>query len=211
MRVHELSPVDSTPRRWPAVFHPAFMLAVMWLVEIFDRIFPGQWERFGLRAWDYSSLPGIVLAPLLHSEWNHLIGNSVPFLVLGMLVAFEGAGRFWLVTLIVAVVGALGPLFLSAPGTITVGASGLVFGYFAYLITRVFVVREMRHRLLFGVVAVVVALLYGSAMLAGIFAAGAGVSWQGHLTGALGGVAAALVLRDRPRDPQSSSPLGGRA
>lgn len=159
----------------------------------------------------FSSLPGIVLAPLLHSEWNHLIGNSVPFLVLGMLVAFEGAGRFWLVTLIVAVVGALGPLFLSAPGTITVGASGLVFGYFAYLITRVFVVREMRHRLLFGVVAVVVALLYGSAMLAGIFAAGVGVSWQGHLTGALGGVAAALVLRDRPRDPQSSSPLGGRA
>ena len=211
MRAHELPPVDSTPRRWPAVFHPAFMLAVMWLVEIFDRIFPGQWERFGLRAWDFSSLPGIVLAPLLHSEWNHLIGNSVPFLVLGMLIAFEGARRFWLVTLIVAVIGALGPLFLTAPGTITVGASGLVFGYFAYLLTRVFVAREWRPGRRWGVVAVAGARLSGRPTLAGIFAAGAGVSWQGHLTGALGGVAAALVLRGRPRDPQSSSPLGGRA
>jgi membrane associated rhomboid family serine protease len=63
--------------------------------------------------------------------------------------------------------------------------------------TRVVVVPGVRHRLLFGAIAVIVAIAYGGVMFAGIFAAGAGVSWQGHLTGAIGGIVAALVLRER--------------
>ena len=203
MRAQENLANETEPRRWPAVLHPVVLLAVMWAIELLDRVLPGQWERFGIRAWDLSSLPGVVLGPLLHSSWAHLIGNSLPFLILGCLVALEGARRFWLVTVIVAVIGAVGPLFLTPPGTITVGASGLVFGYFAYLVTRVFVAREMRHRILFGGVAALVVALYGGSMLTGIVAAGAGVSWQGHLTGAIAGVLAALMLRDRPRDPRS--------
>jgi membrane associated rhomboid family serine protease len=192
MSAHEHIHDDVQPRRWPAILHPVVLVALMWAIEFLDRILPGQWERFGLRGWDFSSLGGIVLAPLLHTDWAHLAGNSVPFVVLGALVAIEGARRYWLVTALIALVGAIGPLLLTAPGTLTVGASGLVFGYFAYV-----VVPGVRHRLLFGAIAVIVAIAYGGVMFAGIFAAGAGVSWQGHLTGAIGGIVAALVLRER--------------
>lgn len=202
---------DDKAARWPAILHPVALLAAMWLVEIFDRILPGQWERFGIRAWDLSSLPGVFLAPLLHSDWAHLIGNSMPLLILGVLVVLEGVRRFWLVTLLVAVLGAVGPLLLTSPGTVTVGASGLVFGHFAYVITRVFVAPSLGHRIGYALVAIVAGVLYGGAMLLGIFAAGPGVSWQGHLTGAIAGVVAAIVLRDRPRDPQPSSLRPDRA
>ena len=100
----------------------------MWVVEFADLLLPGRFESLGIRAWDLTHLPGIVLAPLLHSTWSHLISNSVPFLVLGCLVAAEGARRFWFVTAIATVVGGIGPGFLALPGTLTVGASGRVLG-----------------------------------------------------------------------------------
>jgi membrane associated rhomboid family serine protease len=140
-----------------------------------------------------------VVAPLLHASWAHLIANSVPFLVLGCLVAVEGTRRFWAVTAIVALVGGLGTWVVNAPGTLTVGASGLVFGYFGYVVMRVFSPGRVAHRILSAVIAVVVIALYGGTMLAGVFGVADGVSWQGHLFGAIGGAVAALAAR-RPRN-----------
>ena len=115
--------------------------------------------------------------------------------MLGCLVAAEGARRFWAVTAIAAVIGGLGTWVVNAPGTLTVGASGLVFGYFGYLVLRVLAPGRVSHRILYAVVALVVVGVYGTAMLAGVFAAGTGVSWQGHLFGAIGGGVAAFAGR----------------
>jgi membrane associated rhomboid family serine protease len=131
----------------------------------------------------------------LHSTWAHLISNSIPFLILGCLVAAEGARRFWTVTAIATVVGGIGPWFLALPGTVTVGASGLVLGYFAYLMVRVFTARSMGHRILYAVIALAVFSVYGGSMLVGVLPVHVGISWQGHLFGALGGAAAALLTR----------------
>ena len=177
--------------------HPLVLLALMWAIEFADLLLPGRFESLGIRAWDVTHLPGIVLAPLLHSTWAHLISNSVPFLILGCLVAAEGARRFWTVTAIATVVGGIGPWFLALPGTVTVGASGLVFGYFAYLMVRVFTARSMGHRILYAVVALVVFSMYGGSMLVGVLPVHVGISWQGHLFGALGGAAAAVLTRPR--------------
>lgn len=176
---------------------PLVLLALMWVVEFADLLLPGRFESLGIRAWDLTHLPGIVLAPLLHSTWAHLISNSIPFLILGCLVAAEGARRFWTVTAIATVVGGIGPWFLALPGTVTVGASGLVFGYFAYLMVRVFTARSMGHRILYAVVALVVFSMYGGSMLVGVLPVHVGISWQGHLFGALGGAAAAVLTRPR--------------
>lgn len=183
------------PRRLRRFGAPLALLALMWVVQGADSILPGSFSGLGIRSWEPAGLIGIVAAPLLHASWPHLIANSVPFLVLGCLVAAEGARRFWAVTAIVAVVGGLGTWIVNAPGTLTVGASGLVFGYFGYLVMRVFAPGRVSHRILYAVVALAVIAVYGTAMLAGVFAAGAGVSWQGHLFGAIGGGVAAFAGR----------------
>lgn len=172
---------------------PVLLVALMWAIQFADAVLPGSFTGFGLRSWDLGSLPGLVLGPMLHASWAHLIGNTLPLLVLGCLVAVEGAGRFWLVTAVAALVGGLGTWFINAPGTLTVGASVLVFGYFAYVVVRVFSPRPIAHRLVYALIALVVIVLYGGSMLAGIIDAGPGVSWQAHLFGAVGGGAAALA------------------
>lgn len=172
---------------------PIALLALMWAVQLADSILPGSFTGFGLRSWDLPGLGGIVLGPLLHSGWSHLIANSVPLLVLGVLVAIEGAGRFWFVTAVVAVVGGVGTWIVNAPGTLTVGASGLVFGYFAYIVVRVLSPRPLAHRIAHFLIAVLVIVLYGGAIVSGILQAGAGISWQAHLFGAIGGATAALA------------------
>lgn len=177
---------------------PIALVALMWVIQLADAILPGSFTGFGLRSWDLGGLPRIVLGPLLHSGWPHLIGNTLPLLVLGCLVAVEGAGRFWLVTAVVTVVGGAGTWLVNAPGTLTVGASGLVFGYFTYVVVRVFSPRPIAHRVGYALIALIVIVLYGGSMLAGIVGVSAGVSWQAHLFGGIGGAAAALFgIRDR--------------
>ncbi|MGM7668490.1 rhomboid family intramembrane serine protease [Microbacterium sp. A93] len=179
---------------------PVALLALMWVIQIADAVLPGSFTGFGLRSWDFGSLFGIVLGPLLHSGWPHLIANSLPLLVLGCLVAIEGARRFWLVTLVVAFIGGAGTWLVNAPGTLTVGASGLVFGYFAYVVVRVFSPRPIAHRIAYALIALIIIVLYGGSMLAGIVGVSTGISWQAHLFGALGGGVAALAGARRPRD-----------
>lgn len=178
---------------------PVILLAVLWIVQSADAILPGSFTGFGLRSWDPAGLAGILLGPLLHAGWAHLIANSVPLLVLGCLVAVEGARRFWSVTAVIAIIGGAGTWLLNAPGTLTVGASGLVFGYFGYVVMRVFAPGRVSHRVLYAVIAVIVIGLYGASMLAGVVGVRDGVSWQGHLFGAVGGAVAALAGRRRGR------------
>ncbi|WP_259363368.1 rhomboid family intramembrane serine protease [Microbacterium esteraromaticum] len=183
---------------------PVMLLALMWAIQVLDALLPGSFTGWGLRSWDLASLPGLVLGPLLHASWAHLISNSLPLLVLGCLVAVEGARRFWAVTGIIAVVGGAGTWFLNAPGTLTVGASVLVFGYFGYTVLRVFAPGRVSHRIAYAAIALIVIVLYGTTVLTGIFGAAAGVSWQAHLFGAIGGGIAALAARRPPRGGRQS-------
>lgn len=177
---------------------PLILLAVMWLIRWLDDLLPGSWNHsYGIESWRLDGLDGVFLSPGLHSGWPHLLSNSLPFLVLGALVAFDGVGRYWAVTAIVAVVAGVGTWLVNTPGTVTVGASGLVFGYFGYLLLRAFVARSLGHGILYALIAIAVAVLYGSTMLAGIFGAGEGISWQGHLFGAIGGGIAVIATRPR--------------
>lgn len=176
---------------------PIGLLALMWVIQFGDAVLPGSFTGWGLRSWDLGSLQGIVLGPLLHVGWGHLIANSAPFLVLGCLVAVEGAKRFWVVTAVVAVIGGVGTWLVNAPGTLTVGASVLVFGYFGYVVLRVIAPGRLAHRLAYAAIAVIVVVLYGATMLAGILGAAAGISWQAHLFGAVGGGVMAFSGRSR--------------
>jgi membrane associated rhomboid family serine protease len=170
----------------------AAMAAVMWLEEIVDQLAPGDWDRYGIRPRDPDGLEGIVTAPFLHGGFDHLLANTVPFLVLGAAIAFSGAARVALVTVLVMVVGGLGTWLVAPAGTVHIGASGLVFGFAAYLVARGAFSRSLAQIAL----GLVVLAVWGTTLLQGLVPQD-GISWQGHLFGALGGVLAAWLLERR--------------
>jgi membrane associated rhomboid family serine protease len=177
----------------------------MWVVEIVDLLPHTNLDRFGIVPRRLVGLRGIVFAPFLHTGLAHLIGNTIPFLLLGWLIAASGTRRFLQVTVIVAVVGGLGTWLTSPSNSVTIGASGLVFGYLTYLLARA----VFEKKILYLLGGLVVLFVYGS-LLWGLVpkptAAGGGVSWQGHLFGALAGVLAAWLLHKPGDDTLPATP-----
>ena len=164
------------------------MAALMWVEEIVDTILGGDLDQYGIEPRDADGLVGIPVSPFLHADFSHLIGNTIPFLVLGLAIALSGLVRIVTTTVIVALVGGLGTWLVAPEGTNHIGASGIVFGYAAYLIARGLYSRNMLHL----AVGVLVIGIYGTTLLFGL-APTPGISWQGHLFGAIGGVVAARV------------------
>lgn len=183
-------PADSRRAGLVAV---GLMAALMWVLEGVDTVLDGRLDSLGIEPRDADGLSGVVLAPFLHGGFGHLLANTVPLLVLGALVALAGLARVLAVTAIVTLVGGIGTWLVAPASTVHLGASILVFGYAAYLVARGFFDRRLGSL----AVGVVVAVVYGSGLLLGLLPR-PGVSWQGHLFGALGGLLAARLL-SRPR------------
>ncbi|MDH2427048.1 rhomboid family intramembrane serine protease [Sphaerisporangium sp. TRM90804] len=173
----------------------SLLVAVEWAVEIADYVLPLNLDMYGIVSHDVDGLAGIFAAPFLHAGFSHLMANTVPLAILGFLAALRGLGRFFVASVIIILVSGLGIWFLSPPG-VTVGASGLVFGYFGYVVTRGLFDRH----LLDIVLGIGVAVLYYS-LIWGVLPGQPGISWQGHLFGLIGGVLAAWMLRRRRRTP----------
>ncbi|MFF4168161.1 rhomboid family intramembrane serine protease [Streptomyces sp. NPDC001741] len=174
----------------------AAWVALLWVLEGIDTATGHSLDSYGISPREPAELADIVPSAFLHSGWEHVASNTVPLLVLGFIAALGGAGRFAAVVLVVVLTSGLG-VWLTAPAnTVTLGASGVVFGLFGYLLVRGFVDR----RPLDIVLGVVIAAVYGS-LLWGVLPTDSGISWQGHLFGLIGGVVAAFAFR-RPRRPQ---------
>jgi len=189
-----------------ALFVMAGVLAVLWVVQIANSIdHYGLSQHFGIVAREPSRLPDIFSAPLLHFSYSHLEANTAPLFFLGFFAAYRGIRRFVVVTLLIAVTSGLGSWLFSASHTLEVGASGVVFGYFGYVVVRGVVDRH----LLDVIAAVVVALTYWS-ILQGVLPNDPHISWQAHLFGLIGGIAGALVLRQRPPSRPKAQPRPGK-
>ncbi|MEV0096490.1 rhomboid family intramembrane serine protease [Streptomyces sp. NPDC050738] len=168
-------------------------VALLWLLEVIDVASDHALDAGGITPRRFDELPDIFSAPFLHSGFDHLMGNTLPLLILGFVAALSGIRRFAKVVLTVTVIGGLGVWLTSPANSVTIGASGIVFGLFGYLLVRGFVNRSP----LDVVVGVIVAAVYGS-ILWGVLPTDSGISWQGHLFGLAGGVGAAFAFRTPP-------------
>ena len=184
-------------------------VVLLWVIEVFDALTGHHLDNNGIRPLETDGLPGILFAPLLHSNWEHLIANTGPALILGFLMTLAGLSRFIFATAIIWILGGLGTWLignLGAPSyngvtveTNHIGASGLIFGWLTFLIVFGFFTRKVWEI----VVGVVVLFIYGSILL-GVLPGTLGVSWQGHLCGAVAGVLAAYLLSGPERKARVS-------
>ena len=170
------------------------LLATMWVVEVIDLVPGTNFDRWGVRPRTTRGLFGIFFAPFLHSGFGHLFANTIPFFVLGAIIAIGSISRYVQVTLIVGVTSGLGTWLFATPGTVHIGASGLVFGYLTYLVTRGFFAGRLRW-----IIGGLIVLLFYGAILWGLLPR-PGISWSGHVFGALGGVLAAWFVHGREPD-----------
>lgn len=168
-------------------------VALMWGLEILDTLVGGALDWYGIIPRNPIGLRGILFAPFLHGGFPHLIANTIPFLTLGWLVMVKRTSDFWAVTLIAMLVGGLGTWLFGSRG-VHIGASGVIFGYLGFLISRGYFERKFGS-ILFSLV---VLLLYGG-LLWGVFPSNPMISWQGHLFGFIGGVVAAKLLAEPKR------------
>ncbi|MCY7343855.1 MAG: rhomboid family intramembrane serine protease [Pseudonocardia sp.] len=173
------------------------LTALLYVIEIVDQLSGSALERNGIEPLEIDGLDGVLWAPLLHGDWAHLTGNTLPFLVFGFLAMAGGIGRFFGVTAVIWLVGGLGVWLTGGDETRHIGASGVIFGWLAFLLVRGFFARSLRQIAL----AVVLFALWGG-LLFGVLPGQPGISWQAHLFGALAGLLAArLVAGGRPNRP----------
>lgn len=169
-------------------------LVVIWAVQIANAA-----DGYGLNASyaivsrNAASLPHILTAPFLHVSWTHIEGNSGPLFIFGFLAAYRGIGKFLVLTVIVILTSGLAAWFFSPSNTGEVGASGVVFGYFGYIIVRGLFDRHLIDVLIGAVMALCFAYQF-SVLLP---QQGSHISWQAHVGGVVGGVLAGWLLRER--------------
>jgi membrane associated rhomboid family serine protease len=187
-----LAPLRTGSRAAAAAVLMVGWLALLWIIEGISALSGQRLDTFGITPRKGSELLDIVPAAFMHVGFAHLMSNSLPLLVLGFIAALRGIGRYLAVALTIVVVSGLGVWLIAPAHTTTLGASGLIFGLFGYLLSRGFVDR----RPLDVVVGLIVGVLYGS-ILWGVLPTADGVSWQAHLFGLVGGVVAAFLFRER--------------
>jgi membrane associated rhomboid family serine protease len=165
-------------------------LALFWTVFVVNWVLGGSLLSLGVIPRTAIGLRGILFAPFLHASLSHIAANSIPFLVLGWLVMLRDERHFIPVTLAGMIGSGLMAWLIGAPGTVHIGASGVIFGYLGFLMLTGWYTRSFGSILL----SVIVTLAWGS-LVFGMMPGEPGTSWQAHTGGFLGGVLAARGFR----------------
>jgi membrane associated rhomboid family serine protease len=166
------------------------LVAVFWIITFINEIFlKGRLNSLGILPHNPIGLRGILFAPFLHGGFYHVAANTVPFIVLGWLVMLRNISDFYFVSFMAAFVGGLGTWLVGSPYSVHIGASGVIFGYFGYLLFRGYFERSF----VAIAISLVIAVTYGS-LIWGVLPTRSYISWEGHLFGFIGGIIAAKLL-----------------
>jgi membrane associated rhomboid family serine protease len=184
-----------------ALFVMTGFLILIWALQLAN--YAGGYnltQSYGIKPRDLASLPDILTAPFLHVSWSHIEGNSGPLFIFGFLAAYRGIAKFFVVTVIVVLTSGFAAWFFEAPRTVGVGASGVVFGYFGYIMVRGLFDRHAIDVLIGAVMALCFAYQFA------VLLPHQGIGWQAHVGGLLGGIASGWLLRERRAAKCASKP-----
>jgi membrane associated rhomboid family serine protease len=167
-------------------------LVLMWIVFGLTFITGGALLGLGVIPRTAIGLRGILFAPFLHGSFNHLLANSIPFVLLGWLVMLRDSRHLVPVTAYAMLFSGLAAWLVGASGSVHIGASGLIFGYLGFLMLAGWFARSASSIIL----SIVVTIMWGGIVI-GVFPGQVGISWQAHLGGFVGGIFAARRYRVR--------------
>jgi len=183
-----------------ALFVMTGILVVIWALQIAN--YADSYHltySYGIVPRDVSRLPDILFAPFLHFSWTHIEGNSGPLFIFGFLAAYRGIGKFAAVTAIVVLTSGFAAWFFASK-SVGAGASGVVFGYFGYIMVRGLFDRHVIDLLLGAVMALCFAYQFA------VLLPHQHVGWQAHIGGLVGGIASGWLLRERRASVPAASP-----
>ena len=182
-----------------SIFFPIVFLAVLWMVKIFEITMEVEFVSAGVMPRKLSGLQGIVFSPLIHGDWKHLFDNSIPVFLLSFALFYFYRGISFTIFTFIYVVGGM-ILWIIGRDSYHIGASGIIYGLAAFL----FLSGVLRRVTNLMAISLLVVFLYGS-LIWGLLPFDYHVSWEGHLSGAIVGVALAILYRDQgPERPKAS-------
>lgn len=177
------------------------VLALLWIIQVIN--FADSYnltQSYGIVPRDVGRLPDILTAPFLHFSWSHIEGNSGPLFIFGFLAAYRGIAKFVGLTVIVVLTSGFAAWFFEASGSVGAGASGVVFGYFGYIMVRGLFDRRVIDVLIGAVMALCFAYQFS------VLLPHQGIGWQAHVGGVVGGIVAGYLLRDRRATRSAAKP-----
>jgi membrane associated rhomboid family serine protease len=175
----------------PALVYMFFLVSLIWGIEVINYFLDHQLCTLGIFPRRVESLMGILLSPFLHYGFAHVIMNTIPLLILGSIVVIRGQRVFILSTFIIIVIGGFA-VWLLGRSAYHVGASGLIFGYFGFIIGAAWYERSF-----LSLLAAVIAIgLYGSTLHTGLLPINSYISWEGHLFGLIAGIFSSRYFRN---------------
>jgi membrane associated rhomboid family serine protease len=158
----------------------------LWLLNIINWLVGSRLNYFGIYPRSLRGLPGIILSPLLHGNFNHLFFNSIPLFVLGNLVLLNGQANFYCVSVMIIILSGFG-VWLFGRLAIHIGASSIIMGYFGYLLTEAYY-----HNSVIAIILGFICLYYFGGLILMLLPGKKGVSWEGHVFGFIAGIIAAF-------------------
>lgn len=201
------APSRRVPRRAPAIsaeeakallinarkafFVMVGVLAALWIIQVINAADSYHLTfSYGIVPRDVGRLPDILFAPFLHFSWTHLEGNSGPLFIFGFLAAYRGLGKFAAVSAVVVLTSGFAAWLFESPQSVGAGASGVVFGYFGYIMVR----GLFDRRLIDVIIGAVMALCF--AYQFAVLLPHQGIGWQAHVGGVVGGIVSGWLFRD---------------
>lgn len=167
------------------------IVLTLWLIFFLTRLEP-HLLLLGIIPRHLRGLPGIVFSPLLHANFNHLFFNSIPLIVLSNFILINGIGYYLIVTALIVLLTGISVWCFAKPG-LHVGASGVITGYWGFLILNIY-----QNGTVTTLILGLISIYYFAGIFFGIFPGRKGISWEAHLFGLLAGFATSYLLEFYP-------------
>jgi membrane associated rhomboid family serine protease len=169
----------------------SYVVGLLFIIEALNMLTGRYFNQFSIYPRSLSHIAYIFTAPFLHADFAHFASNAVTLAIFSILLLQFGAKRFILVTFGLIVLTGL-MVWSMGRASYHLGASGIIYGYFAYLVLA----GLLSRKLFLIIISIVVAFFYGG-MIYGVLPSQPYVSWESHLFGLIAGLVLAWFLRKR--------------